>query len=140
MFSNNSDYSSFAWHRARNYSSRIFNDLDNGHTTWASIGSKLDPTSMMQAIESVPREFKTRDQKKKEQDASTPPCPKWNTCDVSGKCSYEVDNPGKTCNRPHICSYCFSKFGHTKTNHKESACRKKDDGDSSSGSANQPTK
>ena len=141
MFSSNSDYSSFAWHRARNYSSRIFNDLDNGNTTWASIGSKLDPTSMMQAIEAVPREFKKREEKKKGEDAATtPPCPKWNSCDVPGKCSYEVDNPGKTCNRPHICSHCFTKFGHTKTNHKESSCRKKDDSDSNSGSANQPTK
>ena len=91
----------------------------------------------MQAIESIPRDAKTREVKK---DASATPCPKWNSCDVPGKCSYEAENPGKTCNRPHICSYCLSKFGHTKTNHKESACRKKDEGDPPSGSGNQPTK
>ena len=142
MFSANSDYSSYAWHRARNYNARIFSDLDHGNTTWSRITSKMDPTSMMQAIEAVPKEYKRKEvrdpEKKKGDDAS--PCPKWNTCEVQGKCSYEVDNPGKTCNRLHICSYCYTKFGHTKTNHKESSCRKKDDGDSASGTGSQPTR
>jgi len=123
MFSNNSDYSSFAWHRARN---------------WSSIRPKMDPTSMMQAIEAVPKpEIKKKDDKAKKSEDG-PPCSKWNSCDVKGKCNYEVENPGKTCNRPHICSYCYTKFGHTKTNHKESFCKKKDDGESSAG-GNQPT-
>ena len=142
MFSTNSDYSSYAWHRARNYNARIFSDLDHGNTSWSSIGSKMDPTSMMQSIEAVPKGFKKeREVIERRKGDDAPPCPKWNTCEVQGKCSYEVENPGKTCNRPHICSFCFAKFGHTKTNHKESSCRKKEDGDSSSsGTGNQPTR
>ena len=143
MFSTNSDYSSYAWHRARNYNARIFSDLDHGNTSWSCISSKMDPTSMMQAIEAVPKEyneFKKREQAEKKKGDDGPPCSKWNSCDVQGKCSYEVDNPGKTCTRPHICSYCFTKFGHTKTNHKESSCRKKEDGDTAPGAGSQPTR
>ena len=134
MFSSNADYSAYSWHRARNYNARIFSDLDHGNISWPDITNKMDPTSMMQAIEAIPKEVKEK--KKEERKPLTqktedgPPCSRWNSCDVSGKCSYEVENPGKTCNRPHICSYCFSKFGHTKTNHKESACRKKEETDS----------
>ena len=142
MFSTNSDYSSFAWHRARNYNSRIFNDLDNGILTWTSISSKMDPTSMMQSIEAVPKPEVKKKEEKKDTDRSTPPCPKWNSCDVKGKCSYEVENPGKTCFKPHICSFCYTKFGHNKTNHKESSCMKKDgEGTKDSLAANgQPTR
>ena len=125
MFSSNTEYSSFAWHRARNYNSRIFSDLDHGNTTWSSISSKMDPTNLMQAIEAIPKEVKKKDreEEKKKKSEDGPPCPKWNTCDVQGKCSYEVDNPGRTCNRPHICSYCYSRFGYTRTN--QSVRRKK---------------
>ena len=129
MFSTNYDYSSFAWHRARNYNGRIFNDLDNGTLTWTSISPKMDPTSMMQAIEAVPKpDVKKKEEKdgRKDAEKSAPPCPKWNSCDVKGKCSYEVENPSRTCYKPHICSFCYTKFGHTKTNHKESSCMKKD--------------
>ena len=140
MFSTNTEYSSYAWQRARNYNSRIFSDLDAGTLDWASINTKLDPTSMMQAIEAVPKpEFKV---KKKEEDVRTkpkddPPCPKWNNCDVTGKCQFEADNPSKKCSKPHICSYCFAKYGFTRTNHKEVSCRKKEE--DTTGSGNQPT-
>ena len=134
-YSTNSDFSSYAWMRARNYSSRIFSDLDMGTVSWAGIGSKLDPTRMMQAIEAVPKPF---DQKKKEEKKPDgPPCPKWNTCDAKDKCSYEVENPGKSCNRPHFCSFCYKKFGYTNTKHKETTCKKKEA--EAKGSEPQPT-
>ena len=140
MFSTNADYSAYSWQRARNYNARIFSDLDHGNISWPNITNKMDPTSMMQAIEAVPKVFKEKKQEDRRKPDEGPPCSRWNSCEVSGKCSYEVENPGKTCNRPHICSYCFSKFGHTKTAHKESACRKKEETDSSGGSNGQPTR
>ena len=137
MYSTNSDFCSYAWQRARNYNSRIFSDLDLGNLTWSGIASKPDPTSMMQAIEAVPKpameqpRIKKVDEKKK----TTPdeaPCPKWNNCEITGKCQLEVDNPTKKCSKPHICSYCYLKFGYTRTNHKEGACRKKEEDSSGS--------
>ena len=111
----------------------------------AGISTKMDPTSMMQSIEAIPKPevFKKKDEIKKLAEggsgSSGPPCPKWNSCEAKGKCSYEVENPGKTCNRPHICSYCFTKLGHTKTNHKESQCKRKEDDNSTSALERLPT-
>ena len=130
-YSTNQDFSSFAWQRARNYNARIFSDLDLGILNWSTIPSKLDPTSMMQAIEAVPRpeqKYKKKEDEKTKSGTEAP-CSKWNTCEAAGKCQFEVDNPGKKCSKPHICSYCFSKFGYTRTNHKESSCKKKEEGD-----------
>lgn len=125
-YSSNLDYCSYAWQRARNYNARIFSDLDHGILSWSSVSSKLDPTSMMQAIEAVPKpEKRKKDEEVKKVKDDAPPCTKWNNCDAAGKCQYEVDNPGKKCMKPHICSFCFSKFGFTRTNHKEPACNKK---------------
>ena len=127
MFSSNLDFSSYSWQRARNYNARIFSDLDQGVLTWSSISSKLDPTSMMLAIEAVPKP----DPSKKKEDGikknaeNSPPCTKWNNCDTAGKCQFEVENPTKKCSKPHICSFCYNKFGYTRTNHKEPACHKK---------------
>ena len=51
-------------------------------------------------------------------------CPKWSTCEVDEKCQWEVENPGRTCNRPHYCLFCQKKFKQTRK-HKEADCRKK---------------
>ena len=138
MYSSNSDFCSYAWQRARNYNSRIFSDLDLGNLTWSGISSKLDPTSMMQAVEAVPKpvEFQKSKKDEKRKTSEEAPCSKWNSCEVAGKCQFEVDNPSKKCSKPHICSFCFSKFGYTRTNHKEGACRKKEE--DPSGDSSQP--
>ena len=60
MFSSNADYSAFSWHRARNYNARVFSDLDHGNISWPDITNKMDPTSMMQAIEAIPKAFKEK--------------------------------------------------------------------------------
>ena len=51
-------------------------------------------------------------------------CSKWSSCEVEDKCQYEVDNPGRTCNRPHYCSFCQITFKQSRK-HKEADCRKK---------------
>ena len=96
---------------------------------------------MMQAIEAIPKAeaFKKKDVRAEEPKKSDAPCSKWNNCDSKGKCSYEVENPSKTCYKPHICSYCYTKFGHTKTNHKEPQCKKKEDDSATPASERLPT-
>ena len=137
MFSTNSDFCNYAWMRARNYNSRLFSDLDMGTLSWSNIGPKLDPTSMMQAIEAVPKPASSTktDQTKKEEKKKVegPPCPKWNTCEVKEKCSYDVENPTKSCYRPHICSFCYKQYGYT---NKEDTFKKKEA--EASGNENQP--
>ena len=109
-----------------------------GNLTWPGISSKLDPTSMMQAIEAVPKPevLKVKKEYEKKKSSDEAPCSKWNTCEVTGKCQFEVDNPSKKCSKPHICSFFFSKFGFTRTKRKEGSCRKKEE--DTSGDSSQP--
>ena len=53
-----------------------------------------------------------------------PLCSTWNDFDTEGKCKWESDNPGQTCNRSHHCSFCEKK-GNSKTNHQERFCKRK---------------
>ena len=131
MQSSSTDFNNTAWLCARNYSDRVFQDLDSGSTSWAQIGPKMHPTNMMQAMCAYPKVIFKQPEKPKQTpnpvDATTGPgqvCPKWSACETEDKCQYEADNPGRTCNRPHYCNYCHKKFKQTRK-HKEKDCRKK---------------
>ena len=139
MQSSITDFNSAAWLCARNYSDRVFQDLDSGATTWAHIGPKMHPTNMMQAMSAHPKVAITKPDKEKgfpvkPSDGSGPStvCPKWLSCETEGKCQFEVDYPGRNCNRPHFCTFCFKKFKQTRK-HKESDCRQKTEHSGASG-------
>ena len=142
MQSSNSDFNSPAWLCARNYSDRVFQDLDSGATAWHQISHKMHPTNMMMAMSTHPK-VQIKQEKVKPislgstQEGSTSiVCPKWSTCDVEDKCQWEVDNPGRICNRSHHCAFCMKKFKQTRK-HKEADCRKKTELAGSNG--DQPT-
>ena len=132
MQCSSTDFNSPAWLCAKNYSDRVFQDLDSGSTSWAQIGPKMHPTNMMQAMSAHPKvssfkqdKFGTKPTNNGQLEATPGPvCPKWVDCDIEDKCQYEVDNPGRTCNRPHYCTFCLKKFKQTRK-HKEVDCRKK---------------
>ena len=130
MQSSSTDFNSPAWLCARNYSDRVFQDFDSGAASWASIGPKMHPTNMMQAMSAHPKTAPKQQEKVKPVNASDAPpppgpvCSKWSTCETEDKCQYEVENPGRTCNRPHYCTFCNRKFMQRRK-HKESECRKK---------------
>jgi len=139
MQSSPTDFSSPAWLCARNYSDRVFQDLDSGSTSWSTIGPKMHPTNMMQAMSSHPKVTTPKVATVAARglglsgggsalsggDSMTGPlCSKWSSCEVENKCQYEVDNPGRTCNRPHYCTFCQKTFKQSRK-HKEADCRKK---------------
>ena len=142
MQSSSIDFNSAAWLCARNYSDRIFQDLDSGATSWAQIGPKLHPTNLMQAMSTHPKVIPLKKEPRLagagQQDTPTPPtiCPKWGSCTVEDKCQWEVDNPGRSCNRSHHCGFCLKKFKQTRK-HKENECRKKSELDGANN--DQPT-
>ena len=144
MQSSSTDFNSPAWLCARNYSDRVYQDLDSGATAWHQIGPKMHPTNMMQAMSTHPKVIPIKQERAKvpggisTQQEGTPGqvCPKWSTCEVEEKCQWEVDNPGRRCNRSHHCSFCFKKFKQTRK-HKETDCRKKSELSGSNG--DQPT-
>jgi hypothetical protein len=55
MQSSSLDFNSPPWLCARNYSDRVFQDLDSGATSWSQIGPKMHPTNMMQAMSTHPK-------------------------------------------------------------------------------------
>ena len=130
MQSTSTDFNSQAWLCARNYSDRVFQDLDTGATNWSQIGFKMHPTNMMMSMSAHPKVAPEKVKVKavgitNQQDSSPAAlCPKWGTCDVEDKCQWEVDNPGRSCNRSHHCAFCLKKFKQTRK-HKENDCRKK---------------
>ena len=125
------DFNSAAWLCARNYSERVYQDLDSGATSWSQIGHKMHPTNMMMSMSAHPKVIPFKEKTKAvgatAQADGTPGavvCPRWSTCDVEDKCQWEVDNPGKSCNWSHHCTFCFKKFKQSRK-HKEADCRKK---------------
>ena len=139
MQSSSLEFNSAAWLCARNYSDRVFQDLDSGSTSWSLIGPKMHPTNMMMSMSAHPKVIPFKEKAKVPGTPSlqdgTPGavvCPKWSTCDVEDKCQWEVENPGKSCNRSHHCTFCLKKFKQSRK-HKETDCRKKNE----SGGSNQ---
>ena len=130
MQSSSTEFNTQAWLCARNYSDRVFQDLDSGVTSWSQIGFKMHPTNMMMSMSAHPKVAPEKTKVKGaggiiQQDSSPAAlCPKWGSCEVEDKCQWEVDNPGKSCNRSHHCSFCLKKFKQTRK-HKETDCRKK---------------
>ena len=130
MQSSSTDFNLPAWLCAKNYSDRVFQDLDSGATSWPQIGPKMHPTNMMQAMSTHPKVLFHKQEKVvkpsgTQSDATPGPvCPKWQTCEVEDKCQFEVDFPGRTCNRPHYCTFCQKKYKQSRK-HKETDCRKK---------------
>lgn len=122
------DFNTPAWLCAKNYSERVYQDLDTGATTWSHIGPKMHPTNMMQAMATHPKKTlydKPSQLPSKPSDPATAQvCPKWSSCEVEDKCLWEVENPGRSCNRPHFCSFCHKKYKQIRK-HKDSDCRKK---------------
>ena len=141
MQSSSTDFNSPAWLCARNYSDRVYQDLEAGATAWTHIGAKMHPTNMMQAMSAHPKVVLPK-QVEKVKVAGQPDsgtnliCPKWSSCEVEDKCQWEVDFPGRTCNRSHHCTFCLKKFKQTRK-HKEADCRKKVESAGSNG--DQPT-
>ena len=133
MQSSSTDYNGASWLCAKNYSDRVFQDLDCGSTSWSLIGPKMHPTNMMQAMSAHPKvttiPYVKSDKAKapsiQPEANAGPVCPKWASCEVDDKCQWEVDS-GRTCNRPHYCGFCHKKFKQT-WKHKEANCRKKTD-------------
>ena len=130
MQSSATDFNSPAWLCAKNYSERVYQDLDTGATSWSNIRPKMHPTNMMQAMASHPKKVvpdKPPVLGAKVGDAAAAPgqvCPRWSGCDVDDKCQWEVENPGRSCNRTHFCSFCQKKFKQVRK-HKDTDCRKK---------------
>ena len=134
------DFKPVAWLVGRTYHNLVQAKVDQGRESWAEFNTLYRGSPHASEMVAAEREHRAALSKPalrqvqvgkgdkvadKVGDRSKKPlCSTWNECDTEGKCRWETDNPGLTCNRSHHCSYCEKK-GNTKTYHQERFCQRK---------------
>ena len=133
--SNPSEFEGHSWRIARLYAEKIQNKIDRGET-WTKFdekyGTDSQPSELMAAREETgpkPALRKTTVKGKEEdkRDLAKVPrrlCTTWNTSTVEGKCEWEVQNEGKSCDRRHDCTWCKEK-GKRNLFHQRTFCRQR---------------
>ena len=119
------DYNDYSWAIAREYSNRVFRDLEEGHKAWSTIGVGMQTDAYIFSKDSVkPPQAKPKTGAG-QPSKSKPLCRNFNTVSNEGRlCSWEVSNPGKRCYRLHNCSYCFETFNNARE-HRDMECEYK---------------
>ena len=124
---NSTEFDNQAWRVARLYAEKVQQKLDRGDS-WLGFGAKYGTDSHPHELMAAEKELSSRPKKKEDEklkptkDEKKKTCTTWNTSAVEGKCDYEVQNDGKSCNRKHECSWCKDK-GKSSLRHQRSFCR-----------------
>ena len=132
------DFKPVSWSVGRTYHNLVQAKVDSGRECWEEFNSLYRGSPHAAEMVAAEREHRTALTKvaKPERSGGTeragerpdkskkPLCSTWNDSESEGKCKWESENPGKTCNRSHHCTYCEKK-GNSKTFHQERFCKKK---------------
>ena len=133
--SNPTEFDGHSWRVARLYAEKIQNKIDRGET-WMKFdekyGTDSQPSELMAAREELgpkqpPRRIKVKEEERKQEthkSGSRRTCTTWNTSAVEGKCDWEVQNEGKSCDRRHECTWC-KENGKRSLFHQRSFCRQR---------------
>ena len=136
------DFLSDAWKVARLYHVKVQQKIDSGDNSWVQMlqqwGSATLPHELMAAKAEV--QFKPKGTNvglgnggtkgdsikggKKDPEKKLMLCSGWNNCETRGKCRWETDHEGESCNRVHACSWCKSKDLKPLT-HQKRFCRRR---------------
>ena len=135
--SNSTEFDAHSWHVARLYAEKIQNKVDRGDT-WKKFdekyGTDSQPSELMAAKEEIgPKQPARKSVKVKDEKTDTTGsrgtgsrrvCNTWNTSAVEGKCDFEIQYEGRTCDRRHECSWCKEK-GKRVLTHQRTFCRQR---------------
>ena len=140
---NQSDFSSDAWKVARLYHVKVQQKIDSGDYSWLQMlqqwGSATLPHELMAAraevqpvVKAAPagrgggngNGSKPKEKGKKYEEDENKPCGYWNNSETKGKCKWELEHDGKSCNRLHVCSWCKAKDLKPMT-HQKRFCRRR---------------
>ena len=124
--STSQEYSGFGWTLAKDYSTKVHDEIDQGRDTWQDLKLEVKTSTLMAASMEHPRPtpkapFEPKLGKKVENKDA---CRSYNTCSTESKCDFEVANPSKTCPRKHECSWCRANKNQS-WNHQVTKCRNK---------------
>ena len=122
--SSSTDYSGYGWLIAKDYAFKVEEEVANGLIEWSDLQAGLRTNTLVLSQMDCPRQSSNKSAKTKDSDKQL--CTTFNKCTTSGKCDYEVANPGRSCQRRHECSWCRNNLGQG-NKHQERECRKKND-------------
>ena len=96
------DFTAYGWVVAKDYASKIDEEVDQRQATWHDVQTKVDTATLLSAQLENPRPaLKTQGTKVTTNEKKEFLCTTYNTCKTEGKCEYEANNPDKKCNRKH---------------------------------------
>ena len=135
--STSQDFTGYGWTLARDYSTKLNDEIDQGRATWQGMALEVKTSTLMSASMENPRpppKFEGRGFEGRGFEGRKPNAPKaedkkelcttYNRCLTEHKCDYEVANPSKTCLKKHECSWCRTNK-HQSWKHQASKCRNK---------------
>ena len=102
------DFSGYSWTLARDYASKVSDEVEQQLITWQDLDSGVRTASLVSAQMENPRpppKFELKKNLKPGEKKDT--CTTYNKCTSEGKCDYEVANPDKSCQKKHECSWCI---------------------------------
>ena len=120
------DFTGYGWTLAKDYSTKLNDEIEQGKTSWQEVPSEVKTSTLMSASMENPRPQQKFDpvKKPKATDDKRETCTTYNKCTVENKCEYEVANPSRTCQRKHECSWC-KLHKNQSWKHQEWRCRNK---------------
>ena len=127
--STQTEYNNYGWVLARDYACKVQNKVDQHVINWQSMPSGVQTADLVSAQCEYPRPPPAKAAAaaaKDKDDVQKRTCTTYNSCRTEKKCDYEVQNPGRYCQRKHECSYC-RKHLNKSIKHQEWKCPSKDD-------------
>ena len=100
-----SDFTGYGWTLAKDYATEVEDDVEQRLVAWPEMKSEVRTSTIVAAQMDFPRPV-PKFQKEQVKVPEKSFCITYNKCATEGKCQYEVDNPTKTCQRKHECSWC----------------------------------
>ena len=123
--SSSQDFGGYGWTLAKDYSTKLNDEIEQGKTTWQDVPLEVKTSTLMSASMENPRPPPRYEVKKaKQTDEKKELCTTYNKCTTENKCEYEVANPSKSCLRKHECSWCRSNRNQS-WKHQAWKCRNK---------------
>ena len=119
-----------SWLIAREYDSRVINDIESGSKYWETLSNGIEPDSIYCAKETISNRPKPKKPKESggapKDDKKKKACTTYNSHRSSEGCFWESKNEGESCVFEHSCSWCKTNRG-VNEKHKAYNCPHKDE-------------
>ena len=98
------EFSNYGWVLARDYSSKVQERVTQNLTSWEMLSPEVQTADLVSSQMEFPRPVEKKAPENRDEKKQL--CTTWNNCTTEKKCRYEVEHPGRSCQRKHECSHC----------------------------------